>query len=148
MSTQPIIHSTSMWTKAFWKGAGERAIKTFAQSFLSVFGVGTVVEVTGSTLNTDTWLLALVSGAAAAALSVVMSVANPTFTAGDVVAEPFTAPAPEAALVPAGDGSHRASEEIADIDVSKLTDQGIWHTPDESTIVTDTTVQVDSPRES
>lgn len=86
----------SIWSKSFWKGAGERAVKTFAQAFLAVFGVGTTIQVTGSTLNADTWALAALSGAAAAVLSVVMSVANPQFVAGaheveivhDIVPEP------------------------------------------------------------
>ena len=114
MSTEPIVHTVTIWSKAFWQGAGERAIKTFAQAFIAVFGVGTTVEVTGSTLNTDTWLLALVSGAAAAVLSVIMSVASPGFTAGETAlaagAVPH-APLPEAAVIPDGTGVHRADVE-------------------------------------
>ena len=114
MSTEPIVHTVTIWSKAFWQGAAERAIKTFAQAFIAVFGVGTTVEVTGSTLNTDTWLLALVSGAAAAALSVAMSIASPGFTAGETAlaagAVPY-APLPEAATVPDGTGAHRATVE-------------------------------------
>lgn len=114
MSTEPVVHTVTIWSKAFWQGAGERAIKTFAQAFIAVFGVGTTVEVTGSTLNTDTWVLALMSGAAAAVLSVIMSVASPGFTAGGTAlaagAVPY-APIPETAVVPDGTGVHRADVE-------------------------------------
>ena len=114
MSIEPVVHTTSIWSKAFWQGAGERAIKTFAQAFIAVFGVGTTVEVTGSTLSTETWILALVSGAAAAVLSVAMSIASPGFTAGETAlaagAVPY-APAPEAAAIPDGTGEHRAAVE-------------------------------------
>lgn len=111
MSTEPIVHTMSIWSKAFWQGAGERAIKTFAQSFIAVFGVGTAADLTGTTLSAETWLLALVSGAAAAALSVVMSIANPGFTAGETAlaagAVPY-APMPEGVAIEEGTGSHRA----------------------------------------
>lgn len=106
---------STLWTKAFWKGAAERAIKTFAQAFLAVFGVGTAVEVTGSTLNAETWYLAAISGAAAAALSLFMSLANTDFVAGTTVTVPasaalgLAAPVPEAIAIPDGDGEHRAA---------------------------------------
>lgn len=106
---------STLWTKPFWKGAVERAIKTFAQAFLAVFGVGTAVEVTGSTLNAETWYLAAISGAAAAVLSLVMSLANTDFVAGTTasVSAPaavgLVAPAPEAIAIPDGDGEHRAA---------------------------------------
>ena len=153
MSTNPTVHTVTMWSKAFWQGAGERAIKTFAQAFLAVFGVGTTVEVTGSTLNTDTWLLALVSGAAAAVLSVMMSIASPGFTAGETAlaagAVPY-APLPEAAVVPDGTGEHRAvveyEEPAVDSDCYLVVDVGpapVGSTAvDDTPIVTETTVTV------
>lgn len=138
MSTQPVIYNVSIWSKPFWQGAAERAIKTFAQAFIAVFGVGTTVEVTGSTLNADTWVLALVSGAAAAALSVVMSLASPAFTAGEKANVPLSAPTPEGALVPDGDGEHRAEALEAD-PVSDELDPA-----DGDPIITETTVEVRS----
>lgn len=150
MSTEPVVHTVTIWSKAFWQGAGERAIKTFAQAFIAVFGVGTTVEVTGSTLNTDTWLLALVSGTAAAVLSVIMSVASPGFTAGETAlaagAVPH-APLPEAAVVPDGTGVHRAvveyEEPAVDSDGYLVVDDGPdVHRVDDSPIVTETTVTV------
>lgn len=118
MAVDPVVHTTTIWSKAFWQGAGERAIKTFAQSFIGVFGVGTVADVAGVNLNSETWLLALVSGLAAAFLSVCTSIASPGFTAGEAAlaagAAPY-APLPDAAVVPDGTGDHRA-DDVADDD--------------------------------
>lgn len=135
MSTQPVIYNVSIWSKPFWQGAAERAIKTFAQAFIAVFGVGTTVEVTGSTLNTDTWVLALVSGGAAAVLSVVMSLASPAFTAGEKANVPLSAPQPEGVVIPDGDGVHRA--ENTEPDPAGST------TVDDAPIVTETTVKAE-----
>ena len=132
MALEPVVHTTSIWSKAFWQGAGERAIKTFAQAFIAVFGVGTAADVGGVTLSSETWLLALVSGLAAAFLSVCMSVANPGFTAGETAlaagATPY-APMPEAVDVPDGTGEHRADATAED-------------DPDSDLAVANTTVEV------
>ena len=152
MSTEPIVYTTSIWSKAFWQGASERAIKTFAQAFIAVFGVNTsveIVEVTENTLTTDTWLLALVSGAAAAALSVVMSIASPGFTAGETAlaagAVPY-APLPEAAVVPDGTGEHRAvveyEEPAVDSDGYLVVDDG--PAPAGSTAVDDAPIVIET----
>jgi len=107
--------SGNIWTGSFWKGAGERAVKTFAQAFLATFGISTTIEVTGATLTAETWALAGLSGLAAAALSVVMSLANPSFVAGSPVALVVDIPAvagpgvAAAEIVPEGEGAHRAS---------------------------------------
>ena len=58
-----------MWTAAFWKAAGERAIRTFAQALLAVLGADVV-----SVVNVD-WPYALGVAVLAALLSVLTSVA-------------------------------------------------------------------------
>lgn len=138
MAFEPVVHTTTIWSKAFWQGAGERAIKTFAQAFIAVFGVGTVADVGGVTLSAETWLLALVSGLAAAFLSVCMSVASPGFTAGETAlaagAVPY-APVPDAAAgIPDGTGEHRA--EPAGFTVADDPDSDL------APVVTETTVEV------
>lgn len=65
-----------IWTVAFWKGAGERAIKTFAQTLAAYFVIGTT-----GLLAVD-WLTALSVSAAAAVASVLTSVGNAGFVAG------------------------------------------------------------------
>lgn len=57
-----------MFTKAFWLDAGERAIKTFVQAFLSVFAVSGV-----TILNLD-WKEALALSATAALGSILTSI--------------------------------------------------------------------------
>ena len=74
-----------MWTSAFWKGAGERAIKTFLQTF-----VASLIAAVGAA--TSAWDVPWddgLKGAAgvallAAILSLATSVGNADFTAGDV----------------------------------------------------------------
>jgi hypothetical protein len=66
-----------IWTLAFWMGAGERAIKTFAQTELAVFGVGVLVPIVELP-----WLPGLGMGVTAALLSVLTSIGNADFTAG------------------------------------------------------------------
>ena len=69
-----------IWTKSFWKGLAERAVKTFAQS-----GVATaVIGVTGNAAGiTDiNWLQVLSVAALATVLSAVTSIGNADFTAG------------------------------------------------------------------
>jgi len=69
-----------MWTLAFWKGLGERAIKTFAQSGVAAATVG----VTGNAMGvTDiNWLQVLSIAALATILSAATSIGNADFTAG------------------------------------------------------------------
>lgn len=65
-----------LWTTAFWKGAAERGIKTFAQTAVGFFVVGTT-----GLLELNWVSLVSVSGAAALA-SVLTSIGNADFVAG------------------------------------------------------------------
>lgn len=65
-----------LWTKSFWKGAAERSIKTFCQTAVGYFVVGTTGLLTLDFVN-----LASVSGAAALA-SLLTSIGNADFVAG------------------------------------------------------------------
>ncbi len=64
------------WTKAFWSGAAERAVKTFAQAAVA-FVTADVVGL----VDLDFGALASVAGLAAF-VSLLTSVANPEFVAG------------------------------------------------------------------
>lgn len=59
-------------TKKFLSAIAERAIKTFAQTFVAVVGVGSV-------LHTDSALNAVQVAASAAVLSVLTSIASASF---------------------------------------------------------------------
>ncbi|GAA2555842.1 hypothetical protein HD598_002185 [Neomicrococcus aestuarii] len=65
-----------LWTSAFWKGAAERAIKTFAQVLASYFAVGT----TG--LIEFNWITSLSLAGGALVASLLTSIGNAEFTAG------------------------------------------------------------------
>ena len=63
-------------TPAFWRGAAERAIKTFCQSLLAVLATGAV-----GILDVD-WVGALSAAALATLVSLLTSISQPDFTAG------------------------------------------------------------------
>lgn len=63
-------------TAAFWRGAAERAVKTFAQSLLAVLGVGVA-----GILEVD-WVGALSAAGLATLVSLLTSLSQPEFTAG------------------------------------------------------------------
>ena len=65
-----------LWSSAFWRGAAERMVKTFAQSLLAVLGVGGL-----GVLDVD-WLGALSVAAVATLASLLTSIGNADFTAG------------------------------------------------------------------
>ena len=65
-----------LFTLAFWQGAGERGLKTFAQSLVAIIGVGTL-----GLLDVD-WPAALSVAALAAVVSLLTSVGNADFTSG------------------------------------------------------------------
>lgn len=69
-----------MWTKAFWKGTGERAVKTFFQSFVAVIGVTGIGTTMG--LGQVSWVADVSVASLAAILSVATSVGNADFTSG------------------------------------------------------------------
>lgn len=66
-----------LWTLAFWKGAGERAVKTFAQVLVGFFAVGT----TTGLFDID-WPTALSVAGASTVASLLTSIGNADFTAG------------------------------------------------------------------
>lgn len=70
-----------IWTLAFWKGAGERAIKTFLQVAVSLISVGGIGSTVG--LFDIDWFAAASVAVVAAILSFATSVMNADFVAGD-----------------------------------------------------------------
>lgn len=70
-----------LWTLAFWKGLAERAIKTFAQSFVAALGFFGIVG-GASELAEVPWLDALSIAALATLFSVITSIGNADFVAG------------------------------------------------------------------
>ena len=92
-----------IWSSAFWRGATERAVKTFAQALVAVIGVGAV-----GLLDVD-WLGALSAATLATVVSLLTSIGNADFTAGQTpvivehdggVAEAIRAAYPEASGEP------------------------------------------------
>ena len=65
-----------MFTREFWMGAAERALKTVAQSIAAVLGVGAV-----GVLSVD-WAQTLSVAAAAGLLSILTSIADADRVAG------------------------------------------------------------------
>lgn len=73
-----------IWTAAFWRGAGERAVQTFAQTFLASVVVITGAEtVTPAEFIAAPWATAATTAGLAAAVSLVKSLTVPAFTAGE-----------------------------------------------------------------
>lgn len=67
-----------IFTLAFLKGAAERAVKTFAQTLAALIGAGQL-----GVLDVD-WVTVLSVAGLAAIASVLTSVGNADFTAGEV----------------------------------------------------------------
>ena len=81
-----------IWTIAFWQGAGERAIKTAAQTFLATVGVNTLVSLSAINWKVDASITAV-----ATILSLITSIGNASFVAAAV---PPPAPAPAVVATP------------------------------------------------
>ena len=79
-----------MWTKAFWKGAGERAIKSFGQGVLA--GLSLVIVNGIGDIRVVDFAGVISVGGFMALYSLMTSIANPTFVAG--------IPVPEAVVLP------------------------------------------------
>lgn len=75
-----------IWTKAFWKGLGERGIKSAAQGFLTGAGLSiTATQIgdgTGVALFDVPWLLGIESAVIMFVFSAITSIGNAHFTAG------------------------------------------------------------------
>lgn len=65
-----------IWTRSFWKGAAERAIKTAAQTLAATFVIGVPIF----ELDVPT---GLAISATATVASLLTSIGNAEFTAGD-----------------------------------------------------------------
>lgn len=73
-----------MWTKSFWKGAGERAVKTFFQTLGSILAILTGADLadSGIGLGDVGWVGVVSTSLLAAVLSLATSIGNADFTAG------------------------------------------------------------------
>lgn len=65
-----------IWSIAFWKGAAERAIKTFFQTFVALIGTSAVI------IQDVDWIFIASGSTLAAILSIATSIGNAEFTAG------------------------------------------------------------------
>ena len=95
---------TMITTKAFWRGAAERAVKTFFQTLVAVItlNLGSLaVGIDAGITNAD-WIGALSVSLLATALSLATSIGNASFTAG---AERTPQPVPSTVVVNQPEGS-------------------------------------------
>lgn len=101
-----------IWTAAFWKGAAERAIATFFQTFVAILSVsigGALIPAVG--IEGVSWLAVLSGSAVAAILSLAKSLATPDFTAGT---------SPEPAQTPVTHIEHTYATDMSAEDVERL----------------------------
>lgn len=82
-----------IWTAAFWKGVGERALKTFIATTIAQLGVGAVGVIPTMGLGSYNWLHIASVDVVAVLVSFGIALGNASFTAG------ATAQADAAALV-------------------------------------------------
>lgn len=75
-----------MWTKAFWKGLGERAIKTFFQAGVAATVTAGISAGVSGVENVN-WISVGSIALLATILSVATSIGNAEFTAGKHEAE-------------------------------------------------------------
>jgi hypothetical protein len=78
-----------LWTTSFWKGAGERAIKTFFQSVVALIGTAQLIQ------SVD-WKVVASGSLLATFLSLATSVGNANFTSGTGTPAPSGVPLPSA----------------------------------------------------
>ncbi len=71
-----------IFTLKFWRGAGERAIKTGAQTFTAVFSLQVLNVITPAAAGQLPWASAAITAGVAALLSIFTSIGNADFTAG------------------------------------------------------------------
>jgi hypothetical protein len=76
-----------LWTSTFWKGAGERAVKTFFQSLVALIGTAQLIQ------SVD-WKVVASGSLLASLLSLATSIGNANFTAGPSVPAQSGVPAP------------------------------------------------------
>lgn len=121
-----------IWTKAFWKGTGERSIKTFFQTWVAAFGIQVGAEaltpITPDVFIALPWVTASLTGGVAALLSVMTSIGSADFVAGELPRRALIEPVLVARVEPVGDTPPAelvpAAEHVTDRDVTRLTD---WH---------------------
>jgi hypothetical protein len=78
-----------LWTRSFWKGAGERAIKTFFQSVVALIGTAQLIQ------SVD-WKVLASGSLLATFLSLATSIGNADFTSGSSAPVPSGVPLPSA----------------------------------------------------
>ena len=66
-----------IWTRSFWAGAAERLIKTVCQTLIAVIGIDAV-----GVMDVN-WVGAVSAAALAGVLSLLTSIGNADFTAGN-----------------------------------------------------------------
>jgi hypothetical protein len=76
-----------IWTRAFWQGAGERALKTLVATTLAQLGAGVIAAVSGGTAPTASltdynWPHIASVDALAVLVSLGIALGNASFTAG------------------------------------------------------------------
>lgn len=76
---------STIWSRKFWSGAGERGLKTFFQTFVAVVVAGVGADAVGLTAGIFDvgWIEAASVAGLATILSVATSVGNAEFTAGE-----------------------------------------------------------------
>lgn len=103
-----------MFTVAFLKGATERAVKTFLQTFVAVVVAGLGADAVGVSagLLDVSWLDALSVSALATIMSLATSAGNADFTAGRVETSPAAEPTTYNIQIPAGMDAEAVADQI------------------------------------